>query len=61
MSIDVKMFFYKLVKEGAVEEKIIELQKKKQAFADAVYSRRGGKKANSITSEGFDYLLGILV
>ena len=55
------VFVYKLVTEGTVEEKIVALQQKKQALADAVYSGKGGKKANSISSEELSDLLGVLV
>jgi len=43
-----------------VEEKIIEMQATKQALADAVYSGKGGKKANAITSQELSSLLGII-
>jgi len=54
------VFVYKLVTEGTVEEKIIALQQKKQALADAVYSGKAGEKANSISSEDLSDLLGVL-
>jgi len=54
------VFVYKLVTEGTVEEKIIEMQATKQALADAVYSGKGGKKANAITSQELSSLLGII-
>ena len=54
------VFVYKLVTEGTVEEKIIEMQETKQALADAVYSGKGGKKANAITSQELSDLLGII-
>jgi len=55
------VFVYKLVTEGTVEEKIIEMQARKQALADAVYSGKGGKKANAISSEELSSLLGPIV
>ncbi len=54
------VFVYKLVTEGTVEEKIIEMQKRKQALADAVYSGKGGKKANAISSKELGDLLGAI-
>lgn len=54
------VFVYKLVTEGTVEEKIIEMQDSKQALADAVYSGKGGKKANAISSEELGALLGAI-
>ncbi|MBL4608347.1 MAG: hypothetical protein JKY01_11045 [Pseudomonadales bacterium] len=53
------VFVYKLVTEGTVEEKVIAMQQKKQALADAVYSGKGGGKANAITSEDLSDLLGV--
>ena len=40
---DKPVFVYKLLTENTVEEKILALQKKKQALADGLY-RKGGKK-----------------
>jgi len=55
------VFVYKLVTEGTVEEKIIALQQKKQALADAIYAQgKGGEKANAVTAEELSDLLGVL-
>jgi len=41
---DKAVFVYKLITEGTVEEKILELQERKRALANAIYQKDGGKK-----------------
>lgn len=48
---DKPVFVYKLIAEKTVEEKIIELQKKKRALADAVYAGGKQQKSNLETDE----------
>ena len=39
------MFVYKLITEGTVEEKILELQERKRVLANAIHQKGAGKKA----------------
>ncbi|MDQ7002648.1 MAG: DEAD/DEAH box helicase [Ghiorsea sp.] len=58
---DKQVFVYKLVVENSVEEKIIAMQAKKQALADAVYAQgKGGEKALPITAEDMQDLFAPL-
>lgn len=58
---DKQVFVYKLVVENSVEEKIIAMQAKKQALADAVYAQgKGGEKALPITVEDMQDLFAPL-
>ncbi len=52
-----KVFVYKLVSEETVEEKILQLQQKKQLLSDAIYSGKGAEKANAVTSDELNELL----
>ena len=54
---DKAVFVYKLVTEQTVEEKIIALQQKKQALADAVYSGKGDEKTNRFSAADLTELL----
>jgi len=40
---DKAVFVYKLITEGTVEEKILELQERKRALANAIHQKEGGK------------------
>ncbi len=51
------VFVYKLITENTVEEKIIELQQKKQALADAVYSGKSTKETMALSAEELTGLL----
>jgi SNF2 family DNA or RNA helicase len=51
---DKPVFVYKLIAAGTVEEKIIELQRRKASLADAVIN--GGELAGALTDEDVDYL-----
>jgi len=42
---DKAVFVYKLITEGTVEEKILELQERKRALANAIHQKGAGKKA----------------
>ncbi|MGR9107902.1 MAG: DEAD/DEAH box helicase, partial [Gammaproteobacteria bacterium] len=52
-----RVFVYKLVTEETVEEKILTLQQKKQALADAVYSGKKGQAAELFSKEDLTDLL----
>ncbi len=54
---DKAVFVYKLVTEQTVEEKIIALQQKKQALADAVYSQDSSKNTNQFSADDLTELL----
>jgi superfamily II DNA or RNA helicase len=51
---DKPVFVYKLIAAGTVEEKIIELQRRKAGLADAVVG--GGELAGALTDEDVNYL-----
>ncbi len=51
------VFVYKLVTEETVEEKILALQQKKQALADAVYSGKKGDSAGLFSADDLTDLL----
>jgi SNF2 family DNA or RNA helicase len=51
------VFVYKLVTEATVEEKILALQQKKQALADAVYSGKKGDSSGLFSAEELTDLL----
>ncbi len=51
---DKPVFVYKLIAAGTVEEKIIELQRRKAGLADAVIN--GGELAGALTDDDVDYL-----
>ena len=48
---DKPVFVYKLVAKGTVEEKILQLQDKKQRLADGIYAGGEGQAATAISSE----------
>ena len=48
---DKPVFVYKLIAKGTVEEKILQLQDKKQRLADSIYGQGDGKGAAAISSE----------
>jgi superfamily II DNA or RNA helicase len=52
---DKPVFVYKLIAEGTVEDKILELQRRKTSLADAVIN--GGDLAGALGDEDLDYLL----
>jgi superfamily II DNA or RNA helicase len=52
---DKPVFVYKLIAEGTVEDKIIELQRRKTSLADAIIN--GGDLAGALEAEDLDYLL----
>lgn len=51
---DKPVFVYKLIAAGTVEDKILELQRRKASLADAVVS--GGELAGALSDEDVDYL-----
>ena len=53
---DKPVFVYKLVTENSVEEKILELQKRKQALADDLY---GDQQQEPMKKMGADELLAL--
>lgn len=52
------VFVYKLVATGTVEEKILQLQEKKQQLADGVYAQ--GKEAQPLARVSSEELLTLL-
>jgi superfamily II DNA or RNA helicase len=52
---DKPVFVYKLIAEGTVEDKILELQRRKMSLADAVIN--GGDLGGALGDEDLDYLL----
>jgi SNF2 family DNA or RNA helicase len=52
---DKPVFVYKLIAEGTVEDKILELQRRKTSLADAIIN--GGDLAGALGDEDLDYLL----
>ncbi len=52
------VFVYKLIAEGTVEEKILALQQRKQALADAAYGETRGQDQPPIDEETIRALLG---
>lgn len=53
---DKVVFVYKLITEGTVEEKIVNMQERKQSLADAVYSGKESQSGNFTADE----LVGLL-
>jgi SNF2 family DNA or RNA helicase len=51
---DKPVFVYKMITAGTVEEKIVEMQVKKQALADSLFSE--GSKGSAISSEDLQAL-----
>jgi len=58
---DKAVFVYKLVVENSVEEKIIEMQGRKKALADAVYQQEGKKDGLVMTADDMQALFAPLV
>jgi len=56
---DKPVFVYKLVTQDSIEERVLELQKKKQAMADAVYEGKADAKFNKMDSNQLLGLFGI--
>ena len=56
---DKAVFVYKLITEGTVEEKILELQDRKRQLADGIHARKGEHRA-LWTPEDFDMLFSPL-
>jgi len=56
---DKPVFVYKLVVENTLEEKILEMQEKKQALADGIYGDKKAKDASKLTADDIKELLGI--
>ena len=57
---DKAVFVYKLITEGTVEEKILELQERKRQLADGIIHSREGAKQSLWTVEDFDMLFSPL-
>jgi len=57
---DKAVFVYKLVTENSVEEKIIAMQAKKQALADAVYNKGSQNEENSLSADDLNLLFSPL-
>ena len=56
---DKPVFIYKLVVENTLEEKILEMQARKQALADGVYGDKSAKDATKLTAKDLQELLGL--
>ncbi|MDQ7049379.1 MAG: DEAD/DEAH box helicase [Enterobacterales bacterium] len=56
---DKPVFVYKLVVENTLEEKILDMQAKKQALADGIYGDKKAKDASKLTADDIKELLGI--
>ncbi len=57
---DKAVFVYKLIAENTLEEKILEMQARKQALADGVYSKDGAAKELKLTSDDLQALFSPL-
>ena len=55
------MFVYKLITENTLEEKILEMQARKQLLADGVYDDSDGGEELDITSDDLQALFSPLV
>lgn len=53
------VFVYKLVTENTIEERVLELQKSKQAMADSVYGNKAQKEQASLSKMGSEQLLSL--
>ena len=53
---DKPVFVYKLLTEGTVEQRVAELQARKQALADAMLAGGGGAAAGSLSAEDLELL-----
>jgi len=56
---DKPVFVYKLIVENTLEEKILEMQDKKQALADGVYGKQINNNKNTLTAQDIEELLGV--
>ncbi|MCP4270416.1 MAG: DEAD/DEAH box helicase, partial [Gammaproteobacteria bacterium] len=56
---DKPVFIYKLVVENTLEEKILEMQARKQALADGIYGDKSSEDTSKLTAEDLKELLGI--
>ncbi len=54
------VFVYKLITENTLEEKIMQMQAKKQALADGIYNKEGTTKNTKLTSEDLQELFAPL-
>lgn len=51
------VFVYKLVVENTLEEKILEMQQRKQALADGIYGKEKNNATNALTAKDIEELL----
>lgn len=56
---DKPVFVYKLVTENTIEERVLELQKSKQAMADSVYGNKAQKEQAELSKMGAEQLLSL--
>jgi len=56
---DKPVFIYKLIVENTLEEKILEMQAKKQALADNVYGDNNSNDSSKLNADDLQELLGI--
>ncbi len=57
---DKAVFVYKLITENTLEEKIMQMQEKKQALADGIYNKEGTTKNTKLTSDDLQELFAPL-
>ncbi len=55
---DKPVFVYKLIAEGTVEERILELQSRKAELAQAIFGGDGKSNSTALTKEDLQWLLG---
>ncbi len=48
---DKPVFVYKLIAAGTVEEKIVDMQQRKQALADGIYGKRSKEQESALTAD----------
>jgi SNF2 family DNA or RNA helicase len=56
---DKPVFVYKLVTENTIEERVLELQKNKQAMANSVYGNKAQKEQAELSKMGSEQLLSL--